>query len=149
MPPVTVAFYMGKMSSDMPRPEHLEADRELPTNGGQLIIGKDASIIAGRWCESARIVPETKMQQVGRPPQKYDRPSGGHKGSWVLACKGGKPAASNFDYAGPFTEMCLLGVIACLCPGRKLLWDSAKMRITNDEEADKLVRRQYRKGWEI
>ncbi len=25
----------------------------------------------------------------------------------------------------------------------------AKMRITNDEEADKLVRRQYRKGWEI
>ncbi|RKX36676.1 MAG: hypothetical protein DRP64_18270 [Verrucomicrobia bacterium] len=150
MPPVTVAMYMGKMSADMARPKHLEAARKLAPKGGQVIIGSKASILAGRWCESARIIPETKMQEIGKPPKKYDRPIGGHFGSWINACKdGGKPATSNFDYAGPFTEMCLLGVIASLCPGKKLLWDSAKMKITNDEEANKLVRRQYRKGWKI
>ena len=32
---------------------------------------------------------------------------------------------------------------------KKLLWDGENMRITNLEEANQFVGRQYRKGWEV
>jgi hypothetical protein len=35
-------------------------------------------------------------------------------------------------------------------PGRKkLLWDAKNMRITNFEEANQFVKREYRKGWSL
>jgi hypothetical protein len=32
---------------------------------------------------------------------------------------------------------------------RKLLWDGANMKITNFEDANQFVGREYRKGWEM
>ena len=52
--------------------------------------------------------------------------SPGHYEEWVAACKGGPRAVSNFDYAGPMTEIVLLGVLALRAPGRRLEWDSAE-----------------------
>ena len=46
---------------------------------------------------------------------------------------------SQFDYAGPFSEVVLLGDVAITCPGRKLLWDSKNMRVTNDDAANKSI----------
>jgi hypothetical protein len=35
-------------------------------------------------------------------------------------------------------------------PGRKkLLWDGINMRITNFEEANQFVKREYREGWSL
>jgi hypothetical protein len=35
-------------------------------------------------------------------------------------------------------------------PGRKrLLWDAKNMKITNFEEANKFVKREYREGWSL
>jgi len=31
----------------------------------------------------------------------------------------------------------------------KLLWDSAQLKFTNLEEANKFVRREYRSGWTL
>ena len=36
----------------------------------------------------------------------------GHHRDWIDACKGGQPANPNFDYAGPMTEVILLGNVA-------------------------------------
>ena len=44
------------------------------------------------------------------------------------------------------TEAMLLGLVA-LRTGKKIEWDAKKMRVTNLPEANKLVRREYRKGW--
>ena len=61
-------------------------------------------------------------------------------------------AMSSFDYAGPLSEIIVLGDIALQHPGRTLLWDSENMRITNDEEANsslfmrRLAPRDYL-GW--
>ena len=71
----------------------------------------------------------------------------GHEKDWVRACKGGKPASSNFDYSGPLSETVLMGNLAVRYPDRKLLWDGEKMEVTNDAEANSYVRRQYRQGW--
>ena len=70
-----------------------------------------------------------------RPPAKtLDArfPSGedGHEQDWIRACKGGKPASSNFDYSGPLSEMVLMGNLAVRFPNRKLLWDGAAMKVT-------------------
>ena len=86
----------------------------------------------------------------------------------MTACKAGfnssehKALTSSFDYSGPMTETVLMGNIAIRSymekksglgnafPGRKkLLWDGDAMKITNYEDANKYVTRDYRKGWEI
>jgi len=33
--------------------------------------------------------------------------------------------------------------------GKKLQWDTAAMKITNNEDANKYLTREYRKGWEM
>ena len=82
-------------------------------------------------------------------PEKFEKPKDfnrHHYLEWIDACKGGQPAWSNFDYAGPMTEAMLLGLVA-LRTGEKIEWDAKKMRVINLPEANKLVRREYRKGW--
>jgi hypothetical protein len=67
---------------------------------------------------------------------------------WLRACKGGQPACSNFDYAGPFTEIVLLGNIA-LRTGKRIEWDGPNMCSTNCPEAAQYVKKQYREGWSL
>ena len=62
--------------------------------------------------------------------------------------KGGEPACSNFSVAGPMTEWILLGTIALRVEG-KLEWDSARMRITNNADANKYIKPFVKKGWTL
>ena len=64
-----------------------------------------------------------------------------------MAAMGGPPAGSNFEYSVPLTEMVLLGNLA-IRTGKKVMWDSAKMK-ADSPEANRLVTREYRDGWEI
>jgi hypothetical protein len=83
------------------------------------------------------------------PPKILPRvPDQDHFQDWIRACKGGNPACSNFDYAGPLTETVLVGTIAARVPG-KLVWDSNEMKFTNSDKATRFVRREYRKGWTL
>ena len=54
-----------------------------------------------------RIIPESEMQAYERPPKTIPRVSE-HRLDWIEACRGEDPASSNFDYAGPLTEVVLL-----------------------------------------
>ena len=67
---------------------------------------------------------------------------------WIRAAKGGDPSCSDFSIAGPFTEWILLGVLALRFEG-KLNWDSAKMKVTNNREANKYIKPTVRKGWKL
>ena len=42
-----------------------------------------------------------------------------------------------------------MGNLAVRFPNSKLLWDGEKMKVTNNPQADTLVRREYRKGWTL
>jgi hypothetical protein len=59
-----------------------------------------------------------------------------HEQNWIDACKGGPPATSNFDYAGPFTESVVIGNLSVRFPGKKLEWDGENMRVTNHPPAN-------------
>jgi len=58
-------------------------------------------------------------------------------------------AVSNFDYAGPFTEVVLLGNVALRFPGTRLMWDGPNMKVTNVLEANQYVGHNYRTGWTL
>lgn len=144
-PPVKLVWYDGKRTPE--RPAELEADRKLPGGiGGQLWYGSEGTImVSDVYCTSARIIPEARMQDFikNRMPEKTEKKSIGHYAEWIEACKGGAPAGANFDYAGPLTEMVLLGNLA-VRTGQPIEWDAARLICTNVPEANALVRKEYR-----
>jgi len=146
MPPVTVTWYDG--GEMPPRPGGLDENNKLGDgNNGSLFVGEKGIITTGTYGEKTRLLPDSRMQDYKFPEAFLSR-SPGHYRDWIRACKGGEPACSNFDYAGPFTELVLLGVIAQRFDG-KLLWDGDKMKITNHSGANRRVKDAYRKGWEL
>lgn len=71
-----------------------------------------------------------------------------HWEQFVEACRGNDKTTANFDYAGPLTETILLGDIAARFPQTKLGWNAKKMKF-NLADADRFIRREYRKGWSV
>ena len=59
-----------------------------------------------------------------------------------------KKAGYNFQYAGAFTEIVLLGNVAYRV-GQAIQYDPATMKVTNVPEANALLTKSYRKGWEV
>ena len=134
-----------------PRPAQIEDNDVMGDNGHLLIGDKGVIMINGRkW----RLYPEKLARDYGEPPKKLAR-SPGHYQEWIEACKGGSPAGSNFDWAGPLTETVLLGNVALRTQLRekltkvRLAWDSAKFEFTNLPEANQFLRRAYREGWSV
>jgi hypothetical protein len=66
--------------------------------------------------------------------------------NWVDAAKAGAGASCPFEYAARLTETMLLGIVA-LRAGKKIAYDSASMRVTNDAAANELLQRTARPGW--
>lgn len=133
------------------RPEELEEGLRMgDKDGGVLFIGDKGKLMCGSFGESPMLIPVAKMNTFKRPPKKYTRAKENHEKNWITACKGGKPAYSNFDYAGPLTELILLGNLALRAGNKSILqWDGPNMQVTNMPEANQYLKRQYRKGWSL
>ena len=69
---------------------------------------------------------------------------GPHEQDWIRACKENPTnrvqPMSNFDMAGPFNEMIVMGVLAVRLQSldRELKWDGANMRFSNISSTDEL-----------
>ncbi len=146
MCPVTVYWYDGGKLP--PHPDGVPENEQLGDgDNGSLFIGDKGVLTTGCYGNGTRLLPESRMQTYELPPKTIPRVRGHHR-EWILACKGGEPAGSNFDYAGPLTEMVSLGNVA-LCAREKIYWDAKNMRVTNVPDANKYVRREYRTGWTL
>ncbi len=142
-PPVKLVWYDGKKLP--PRPAELEAERNLKDNG-TLLYGDNGKIL---FDGLPRIIPEAKMKAFVRPEPSIPRiPKGDHFEDFFIACRGSRPASSNFDFAGPLAETVLAGNVA-IRVGKRLEWDGPNMKATNAPEADKYIRRSYRDGWRV
>jgi len=146
LPPVTLTWYDGGL---MPaRPPELEDGRKFGEADDNLFVGDKGKMLGHR------LIPESKMQEYKKPPKTLPR-SPGHHREWITSCKGGPPAGSNFDIAGPLAEVVLLGNIALRMgqklyeDGLKLYYDGPNMKITNLPEANQYLRSEYRKGWTL
>ncbi len=119
----------------------------FPTPDGSLFVGDKGMLTTGTYGDVTRLLPVEKMKDYHMPPPLLTR-SPGHMRDFIRACKGGDAACSNFDVSAPFVEWMLLGVIALRHEG-KLEYDPDKMKITNNADANKLLKPNFRKGWEF
>lgn len=76
---------------------------------------------------------------------------------WIDACKGkhngvvhgtSTKTHCDFDYAGTMMEQMLLGLVAHRA-GKKLIYDGASGRVTNDATVNDYLKRQYRPNWTL
>ena len=127
----------------------LKSDAEVrpASPNGSLFIGDKGILTTGTYGEGTRLLPTNKMADFKMPEPLLTR-SPGHYRDWIRACKGGDASCSNFNVASPFVEWMLLGVIALRVEG-KLEWDAAKMRFTNNNEANQFLKPRLRKGFTI
>lgn len=138
-------------------------------SGGMLFIGTKGILSGELFGNNPRLYPEEKFSDKKLPEPKKPLVEGktdGHQQQWVKACKQGYGAytSSSFDESGPLTETVLMGNLATRSflhreprtgggfnfPGRKkLFWDGQNMKITNFDQANAFVRRQYRGSYSL
>ncbi len=137
---VNITWWDGGLKP--PRPNELEPIHKFAEGDWLMIVGDKGKMMGHR------LIPDAKARQYGKPAQVLER-SPGHYKEWIIACKGGKPAGSNFvDHASHLAEVVLLGNIAIRIK-EKLLWDGPNLRFTNSEEANKLINPPYRESWSL
>lgn len=157
-------------------PDIIPADHDIGGKGsanGVLIFGEHG-VISTNINDSSPLMPKLYLNdgttEFGPEAEPNDLPEYGHHLAWVDACKAGfdspehRALTSSFDYAGPMTETVLMGNLAIrsymlrrenqngqheFYGRKKLLWDGEHMQITNLEDANRFVGREYRKGWEV
>ena len=124
-------------------------DRELPEEGS-LLIGDKGVMVMGRHGDGCRMIPEEAHRAFPKPAKTLPRVKGTHQEDFFRACRGGAPASSNFDHAGPLAELVLLGNLAVHAgEGRRVEWDGTAMRCTNRPELNRYVKTMRREGWRI
>ncbi|RZK52264.1 MAG: gfo/Idh/MocA family oxidoreductase, partial [Pedobacter sp.] len=133
-------------------------------------IGTKGKMMASTYGLNPRLLPTSKTAEI-KVKEKLARvkdESNGHYAQWVEACIAGfgkKELSSPFEIAGPLTECLLMANLAIrgadiqrkdangkiTYPGRysKLLWDNDQMKVTNFEDVNQFVKREYRKGWTL
>ncbi|MEX2232717.1 MAG: Gfo/Idh/MocA family oxidoreductase [Cyclobacteriaceae bacterium] len=107
-----------------------------------LLIGTKGSLLIPHGGMPV-LLPENKFTEYEAPaPEERN-----HYHHFADACLGRTKTESHFAQSGPMTEAILLGTIALRVPDQILEWDAARMKFTNHSEANKYLRRKYRKGW--
>jgi predicted dehydrogenase len=146
LPPVKLTWYEGTRP---PRPVEMDADYQWPAEGGSLFKGAKGMLICGVYGESPKLLPLSRHLEYKRPARTLPRiPDKCHELDWVRAIKSGQRAGADFAYSGPLTETCLLGNVAKRIDG-PIEWNSADLKVTNSEAANRLVNPPYREGWAL
>ncbi|MEI7946957.1 MAG: Gfo/Idh/MocA family oxidoreductase [bacterium] len=109
-----------------------------------LVFGSEGAMLLPHT-SGAILLPKNKF--VALPKPKLEPRN--HYHHFLDAARGEAQNESYFQRTGPMAETILLGTVAIRVPDTKLEWDAKGMRITNNEEATKLLSRPYRKGWEF
>lgn len=136
-------------SKDLPKSHKDWTWGNLPKHG-TLFMGDKQTGFTDERSNNPRLADKEAMRtfkEEGYPEEEYPRIKNGPFGEWVDAIKGDGPEpGANFDFASPFTETMLIGVLAARFGGR-IEWDPKK-GITNRPELNQYIREPVRAGWE-
>jgi predicted dehydrogenase len=164
---IKVSWYDGGLLPQLPE-ELLPGEPFGNWDGGVLFVGTKGKLLFDCYGANPRLLPTKLMQERTMPAETIRRVPEGHYVQWVNACiagYGNATTSSPFEYAGPFTESILMGNLAIrswmmvnpkmkgwgdkYLGRKKLLWDAKNMKITNYDEANAFVKRDYRDGWAL
>ena len=163
---VTVHWMDGGIQPE--RPAELGPNEIFGDGGnGTLFTGTKGKMMCDTYGLNPRLLPLSRNENL-QVEKKYPRVPGGEDGhykQWIegaIAGYGKHELSSGFEVAGPLTEALLIANLAIrgydiqkevlgeeVFPGRsaKLLWDNDQMKITNFDEVNQYVKRNYREGW--
>lgn len=139
---VRVTWYDG----DQKPPREIQAllgNRKLPDQGSIFIGAKGIMLLP--HVGNPVLLPDAQYQGFQMPKVE----AANHYHQFINAVLGKGQTSASFDYSGPLTEAVLLGGVATHFPKATLEWDSAKLSFRKSPEATRLIRRTYRKGWEV
>jgi predicted dehydrogenase len=128
-PQEVVAAYLGK--------------NPLPDQGS-LVIGEKGALLIPHVAAPV-LLPEKDFEGFQR--KRFEDQNHWHQ--FVEAVLGNGTTSTPFSYSGPLTESVLLGGVATHFPEQKLEWDAETLTFKNAPEATRLIKRTYRKGWEV
>ena len=142
LPPMELFWYDGGMR---PRtPDALAREGVELGDEGLMFVGDDGVLLAGR---EPRLYPSNRFGAFAPPPETLERPLPELE-NWLRACRDGTPTNASFEHVYDQTETILIGNVALRHDG-KLHWDSERMTFPDAPEADALLTREYRPGWEL
>ena len=164
---IRVSWHDGGLLPE--RPEELLPEEAFGNwDGGVLLIGTKGKMLLDCYGANPRLLPSRLMKEKTMPKETIKRVPEGHYLQWVNACRAGygkETTSSPFEYAGPFTESILMGNLAIrswmmknpklkgwedkYLGRKKLLWDARNMKVTNFDEANQFVKREYREGYSL
>ncbi len=173
-PNITLHWMDGGIQPE--RPAELGPNEQMGDGGnGVIFVGTKGKMMCGTYGVNPQLLPTSKTASAQVPQTIARVPGGadGHYAAWVEAAMAGfgskqaNSLSSRFDVAGPLTESVLMGNLAIRSynvrklqagktdeydyPGRyiKLLWDGDNMKITNFDDANQFVKREYANGWSL
>ena len=149
LPEAKVFWYDGGMMPSRPL-ELADGDPMMEDSmGGCIFVGSKDKLICNLGGINPRLlsgrkpnVPETLRRVKNYPVGGIQ--DGPHEQDWIRACKESPENRvqpfSNFDNAGPFNEMIVMGVLAVRLQSleRELQWDGPSMQFTNISSSDEL-----------
>lgn len=151
-PGLDLFWYDGGMKPRLP--DEIEAQNVAWSAEGILFVGDQGMILGGFHGQEPRLFAKGETRplfaEAGSGGATRDRSSDRSRRTnpWIEAIRGGAPSPGSFLNAGAITDAVNLGTVA-LRARRKVLFDSAAMRITNVPEANKYLTREYREGWRL
>lgn len=140
LPPVKLTWYHGGK-----KPPQV-AEGKIPAWGNGVLFVGDKGMLLSDYGKHV-LLPEKEFAEYKRPAPSIPK-SLGHYQEWIVACKTGKPTTCHFDYSGALVESNLVGILAYRL-GRRIEWDPVALKAKGCAEADRLIRKEYRKGWSL
>jgi predicted dehydrogenase len=149
-PPVILKWY--EREREVPLPKRWDAEMKLHQEGGMYMEGTKETIYHGDMRPvSPQLTPNARFMEmkstVLKDIKKLPDVGKGPIEEWFKAIKGEGPMpGSTFEYAGPLTEMVLLGALAQRF-NKTIEWDAVNMKAKGMPELDPFIRETPRKGW--
>ncbi|HBN77395.1 MAG TPA: NADH-dependent dehydrogenase, partial [Planctomycetaceae bacterium] len=136
-PALTLHWSQGK-------PEFAEKKKYDVKGLNTIFVGTKGVLACG--FDERKLFPADQFENYEKPDKTIpDSPGFYHE--WFNAIRGGEPASCNFDYSGPLSETVMLGNVAYRSGG--FAWDAKSLKTIGNDQAQKLIREPFRKGWEI
>ncbi len=143
-PAVNLTWYDGGLCR---RSRWRWATRRSTRAAARSYIGTKGKLLYETYGAKPRLLPHRCTPRCGTAEADAARiPDELHEMNFVDAAKGTATVSCPFEYTAKLTEVMLLGIVS-LRAGRKIAYDAAHMRITNDEAANQFLKREPRASW--
>jgi predicted dehydrogenase len=140
---LTLTWYDGTVRPPA-KVRQLIGDRRL-SGQGSIYVGTEGRVLYSPYIANPILLPLERFRD-----HRWNRPPGqNHYLQFVEACRGNGQTQAPFSFSGNLTESVLLGCLSTRFVKTALEWNAAKLTITNNKAANALVRKEYRKGWEV